>query len=126
MQRINPDGTGDIFDDLLAHILEWVGQLVADVIPHRPRNADPAGLSKGFQVCRDVYTVTEDVVFLHDHIANIDADAEYDAPLVRNLGLAIDHRPLDLDGATHRINDAREFRQHTVAGVLDDATVMLL
>src|ERR1700751_5197902 len=111
MQHINPDGTGDIFDDLLAYILEWVGQLVADVIPHRSRDADPAGLSKGFQACCDVHTVSEDVVFLHDHIPDIDTDTEYDTPLVRQIGLAVDHPALHLDRTAYCINDTREFRQ---------------
>jgi hypothetical protein len=32
---------------------------------------------------------------------------------------------LDLDGAANRIDDARKFDQHAVAGSLDDASVML-
>ena len=50
---------------------------------------------------------------------------KFDAPLVGHLGLAIDHPPLHLGGTAHRINDAREFREQTVAGVLDDAAPVL-
>jgi hypothetical protein len=32
--------------------------------------------------------------------------------------------PLDLDGAAHRIDDARKLHQHAIAGSLDDAAVM--
>ena len=35
-----------------------------------------------------------------------------------HLGLSIDHRALDLDRASHRIDDARELSQEAVAGVL--------
>jgi hypothetical protein len=54
--------------------------------------------------------VAEDVVFLSDHVAEIDADAEPDAPLVRHLRLSVGHPPLHLDRATHGIHDARELR----------------
>ena len=36
------------------------------------------------------------------------------------------HPALHLDRAQHRVDDAREFRQHAVAGVFDDPAVMLL
>jgi hypothetical protein len=61
-----------------------------------------------------------------DHVAEIDADAELDAPLVGQLRLAVDHPALDLGGATHRVNDACELRQQAVAGVLDDVPPVLL
>src|SRR6516165_11694733 len=126
MQHINPDGTSDIFDDLLAHILEWVGQLVADVIPHRPRDADPTGLGKGFQACCDVHTVAEDIVLLNDHVAEINADAEPNAPLVWHLRLAVAHPALDLSRAAYCVDHAREFRQQAVASVLHNTAPMLL
>ena len=63
---------------------------------------------------------------LDDHVAEIDADAKPDAPLVGHIGLAVDHPALHLDGAAHRVDDAGEFRQQAVAGVLDDAAAMLL
>src|SRR5262249_49859484 len=39
--------------------------------------------------------------------------------------IAVDHRPLNLDGAAHCIDDARKLDQHAVASSLDDAPVML-
>ena len=43
-----------------------------------------------------------------------------------SIGLAVDHPALHLGGAAHRVDDAGEFRQHAVAGVLDDAAPVLL
>ena len=40
-------------------------------------------------------------------------------------GIAVDHPALNLGGAAHRVDDAGEFRQHAVAGGLDDPAVML-
>ena len=40
-------------------------------------------------------------------------------------GFAVDHSALHLGGAAHRIDDAREFHQQTIASGLDDAALML-
>src|SRR5436190_511633 len=58
-------------------------------------------------------------------IADIDPDAELDAPINRNCGIALVHATLDLDRAAHRVDDAGEFDQCAVAGGLDDAAAML-
>jgi hypothetical protein len=54
----------------------------------------------------------------------MNADAELDALLLRDAGVALDHRALDLDGAAHRVNNAAEFDDASVAGALDDAAAM--
>ena len=55
----------------------------------------------------------------------IDADAEFDAPVGRHVGVALRHSALHLDGAAHRIDDAGELDQDAVAGGLDDAAAVL-
>ena len=102
-----------------------IGEPVADVIADRARDADAAGLRQCLQPRCDVDAVTVDVAAIGDEVAEIDPDPKGDAFVFRHLGIALEHRPLDLDGATHRIDDAREFDQHAVAGGLDDAAVML-
>ena len=54
----------------------------------------------------------------------MDADAEFDALVGRDLGVALDHRPLNFDGAVHRVDDAPELDDAAVAGALDDAAMM--
>ena len=54
----------------------------------------------------------------------MDADPELDATLRRQSGVALDHAVLHLDRATDRVDHAAEFDQCSVAGALDDATVM--
>jgi hypothetical protein len=39
----------------------------------------------------------------------MDADTKLDALVGRDLGVALDHRPLDFNGAVHRVDDATEF-----------------
>ena len=70
-------------------------------------------LGKTLQACCDIYAIAEDVSAIDDNIADIDAHAELDTPVRRHLGVALRHRALDLDGATHRIHHAREFHQHS-------------
>ena len=47
-QRIDPHRPRNVLDALLAPILERVGQLVSDVVAHRPGNADAAGIGERF------------------------------------------------------------------------------
>src|SRR5258706_1153361 len=101
------DRTGDILDALVAEILEFdVVQSLADLIAHGARNTDAARLGEHFQPRRDVDAVAQDVVFLNDHVAQIDADAELHPPRRRDVGVASCHPALNLGGAQHRIGDA--------------------
>src|SRR4029077_8905916 len=126
IHRIDPHRPRDVLDALLPQVLEIVGELVANVIPHRAGNADPAGLGQGFQPCGDVDAVAVDVTALGDYIAEIDPDAEGDPLILGDVGIAVDHRPLQLDGAADRIDDAGKFDQHPVAGSLYYPAVVLL
>jgi hypothetical protein len=125
VQRIDPHRARDVLDALLAQILESISQLVPDLVAHHPRDADPTGRRKGFEARRDIDTVTEQVIILDDDIAEVDPDPELYPAVLRHLGFAIDHRPLQLSGAADSVDDAREFRQHPVAGGVDDAAGML-
>ena len=122
---VDPHWPGDVLYLLLAEILESVIELVADVISHNSADADATGLGQGLQPRGDIHAVAEDVAFLDDHVAEIDANAEPDPPLLPHLGLALGHPPLHLDRAAHRIDDAGELDQEAVAGGLDDAAPVL-
>src|SRR5215813_12205531 len=61
----------------------------------------------------------------NDDVAEIDADAEFDAALLGDTFVAHCHLALQFDRAAHRIDDAGEFDQEPVAGGLDDAAAML-
>src|SRR5262249_39202814 len=78
-----------------------------------------------FQPRRYIHAVAEDVVLFDDHVAEIDADAEPDAPVLGHLRLALDHPPLDLHGTSDGIHHARELGQEPVAGVLHDPAAVL-
>ena len=58
-------------------------------------------------------------------IAEIDADAQFDAAVSPDAGVALGHRLLHRDRAADRIDDAGKLHQHAVAGGLDDAAPVL-
>ena len=92
---------------------------------HPRRDADPAGLGERFEPRGDIDAVAEDVVVLDDDVAEVDADAEVDALVGGDIGVALGHPALHRDGAAHRIDHAGEFDQHAVAGRLDDPPAMV-
>jgi hypothetical protein len=63
-------------------------------------------------------------VALLDDIAEMDADAEFDALVGHDLGVALNHRPLDFNSKIHCVDDAAELDNRAVAGALDDPAVM--
>ena len=73
----------------------------------------------------DIDAVAHQVaVALFDDVAEMNADAELDAPVVRHAGVALDQAVLHLDRAAHRVDHAAELNEAAVAGALDDASVM--
>src|SRR6476469_2027967 len=101
----------DILDPLLALIFEREVKLVTHLIVHEAADADAARFGKCFEARCDIYSITEDVVLLDDHVAEIDANPKRDVPLVWNISLALRHPALDLYSAAHGVHNARELRQ---------------
>jgi hypothetical protein len=66
----------------------------------------------------------EIVVGLLDDVAEMDADAEFDAAVGRQASVALDHAVLHFDRAPHGVDHAAELRDEPVAGSLDDAAAM--
>jgi hypothetical protein len=122
---IDAHRTGDVLDLLLAEIVEGEVEAVAHLLVRRGAEADPARLGQRFEPGGNVDAVAEDVAVLDDDVADIDAHAKFDAPLCRCCGVAGDHLALQLDRTAHRVDDARELDEETVAGGLDDAPPML-
>jgi hypothetical protein len=105
------------------HILERVGELVADLVPHHPRDADPA---RRLEPGRQIHPVAKDVVAIDNDVAEIDADPKPDALLVGHFGVAVDHRSLDFRSAADGVHHARELHQHAVTRRFHDPTVVLI
>src|SRR5215470_6812473 len=108
----------DVLQALWAHLDKKDVDLAAHLVKRIVRHADAARLSQHLQAGSDVDAVTEYVVALDDDVAEVDANAEGDAPVVRYLSGAIGHRRLHLYRTAHGIDHARELKQQAVAGGL--------
>ena len=62
-------------------------------------NTDSAGLRYPFQTCRDVYSVTKDIVTFDEHVPQIDADAEKHLAVLWHIRVALGHKFLDRQSA---------------------------
>jgi hypothetical protein len=116
---------GDVLDFVLAHRLEAEGDFVLDLVVDIARDADPTRRGQLLEARGDVDATAVDIVALNDDVADVDADPEGDAPVVRHLDLALGDTLLDRGGAFDRIDHAPEFDQRAVAHQLDDAAVVL-
>ena len=57
------------------------------MIAHRLRNGDTARLGDAFQTGRDIDAIAVDVGSFDNHVAEIDADTEFDAAILRHVGI---------------------------------------
>ena len=70
------------------------------------------GVQMPFETGGDIDAVAHEVaVALLDYVAEMNADAELDAPFGRHAGVALDQAVLDLDGAAHGVDHAAELDQ---------------
>ena len=105
---------------MLAEILEFKLHSIAQMIAHAACHADAAWLGNPFKPRRDIDAVAENVAVLDHYVADIDADPEQHLFFRRQRLVGLGQRLLDRDGAAQRVDDAREFRKHAVAGSSGD------
>src|SRR5262249_20118282 len=122
---IHTDRPRDVLELLLPCVLEEDVEFSLDVFQPSARHANATGLSKTFQTCRHVNAVPEDVATVDDYVANIDADAKFNPLFVRHIRVTLGHIALDIERATHRVNNAGELGQQAVASVLDNPPAVL-
>ena len=84
-----------------------------------------AGVGERLQPGGNIDAVAIDIVGIADDVADIDADAEFNALFRGHPDIAVDHTALDVDGAAYGVDHADEFHQHPVAGGLDDSATVL-
>lgn len=126
IHAIAGDRSSDVLDLLITHRLEGKGELARDLSRDFARNADAAGLCKPLQAGGDVHTLPVAILALDDHLAEVDANADFQGGEFGSAGIALGHAALKCCGAFHRIHDTAEFRQQSVAHQFENAPVMLL
>ena len=100
------------------------GSRSADVVMNRVGDEHSAGIGQGFDPRSDIYAVAVEIVALDDHVAEIDADAEFDTPFSGNVSVALCHVALHLDRTANRIDNTSELDQCAMAGGFDEAAAV--
>ena len=121
-----PHRPGDVLDDLLAHVFEAHGQPVAHMVPDHAGDHDGARLRQLFKPRRDVHALAVDVVICDDHVAGVDADAEHNPKLGRQLEVPPLDAFVNLGRAANRFDHAWELGQKAVAGLLHESAAVVL
>jgi len=119
-------GFCNILELAFTQILERQFRRIGDEIAHRARDVDRARLGDIFEPRRDVDAVAENISVLHHHIAEIDANAEFDAFPLGDVGVARRHAVLHVDRTAHRFDRTCELGEDAVARRLDEAALMLI
>jgi hypothetical protein len=89
------------------------------------RKTSCAGPRNALKPRGDIDAVAHQVaIALLDDVADVNPDAEFDSPILRHAGIALEHRVLHLDRATNGVDDAAKFDDRAAAGALDDAPIV--
>ena len=124
-ERIDPDRLGDVLELGRTEIIDREIKPSLDLAIGVLGETDRAGLGDAFKARGDIDAVAHEIaVALFDHVAEMHADPKFDALVRRDPNVALDHRPLDFNGAAYCVDDAAELDNCAVAGALDDPTVM--
>src|SRR5207248_3335467 len=101
-------------------------ELALDLIAHRAGEADAGRSSDLLQAGGNIDAIAQQIAALSDHVAEIDADAEFHPPPRSQVGIVALERPLNGDRGAHGLHGTRELRHHAVAGRCEDPSSMLL
>ena len=119
------DRLRDVLQRALAGVLEGEVGLAGQLFLHRIGNADAPRFRQCLKPCGDVDAIPEQVAVLHDNVTDVDADAEHDAALGRDLPLMDGHPLLHGDGTGHSIDNGAKLHDCAIAHQLDDAASMV-
>src|SRR6266851_1517612 len=112
----HPHWPGYVFHFLLASILVTQRELVSYLLIDSTGDTDAAGVGETLEAGGDVDAVAVDLLAIHHHVAEVDADAEFHSALGWDIRVFRLERGLDLDGAQDRIDDAGKLGEDAVAG----------
>ena len=89
---------------------------------HASSETHAAGFGDALEPGGDVDAVPRQIaVGFLDHVANVDADAEFDAFLRGQAGVTLDETALAFNRAAHRFDRAAKLDDAAVSGAPDDA-----
>ncbi len=108
----------DILDLVIAAVDEIDAHAAVQMLMNGIRNRYPARIGKPLYAGRDIDAVPIKIAAVDHDIAEIDADAQHDAPIRRVIFVRGGHGLLQLDRAFDRADGAAELDKHPVADFL--------
>src|ERR1700721_3416622 len=81
--RIGSDRKGDVFEVLLAQIVELNPDLASDLIVGKRRDGDAAWFCDALKPRRNVNAVSKNIMGFDDYVADVDAHTKSNAPVFR-------------------------------------------
>src|SRR4051794_3541032 len=121
---IDLDRSGNVLEVLPAQLAKGQFQLAIDLIKNLAGNAYAAARCNAFEPGSNVDSISEDIAFILDDVADIDSYAEFDTPVRGNACVSAYHPTLNFDRTLHGFDGARKLYQHAVASCLDQAAPM--
>lgn len=115
---------GEVLRALLAQILEADRELGMDLIVYLLGDQDAARFGHGLKPCGEINALTQKVVSIDHHIAQMDADSKAQRAFL--VGAVAAEFALHLDCALDGLDDRGEFRDQTVAGCIDNPAVVTI
>src|SRR6266478_2035319 len=94
------------------------------MVPNSTRDANPARLRKSLQAGRDINGVAEEIVALHDDIADVQPDPKPHLLTGRSIRILPAYGVLHFDSAFNGIDGAGEIGDETIASRVEDPTAM--
>ncbi len=88
-------------------------------------DADTTDVGQLLNTRSDIHTVAENVLVFENDVAKIDADPEFDPPILWHVRISPLHALLDLHGTPDCISHTVELHEHAVARRLDDPALVL-
>src|SRR5262245_1658258 len=76
----------NVFELLLANIVEGDFETPMNIFLHPAGNANPARFGQSFQSCRDVHAIAPNVGAVDNDVTGVDAHTELDPLLLRQAG----------------------------------------
>src|SRR5262249_13951001 len=104
-----------VLELLLAEILEIELDSATNMAENRLRQEDAARLGQCLEASGDVDSVAVEIAAFDDDVAYIDPDAQFNSTIGRQVRIGRGHLLLQVDGASDRVDSARELHQYAVA-----------
>src|SRR5699024_775699 len=96
---------------------------VPDLPLHIRRDTNAARASQRCDSRGDIYSIAIDVTVTMHHVANVNADFDFDSPVGGDVVISFGQGALDFDGALRRFQRASEFDKESVADGFDFGAV---